>query len=885
MEISTLATKKRRLKHALTTLVLFTALAAIQASIQTSSGETSSQPPIPPLWSILEDADQDGMTDVDELLWGMDPFNPEDGLSDLDGDDISLAWEFAIGTNPDEADTDMDGWSDSEEYLLYGTDPLDPLSFPESVAPDGGEITDPPNPSGDTSEPEPPPQPPPSLSNGDFSDVGITTWKSMLNSTEYQGGGFKWNAGAITSWTAYVGTTMEVWDAGGEKFVELDGSPGNYGIKQAIANPKTGGYVLAWKQSGRNSTRAGSDPYCVRVYYMNGTSEELIAQSNEFSGFSKMQWTDNALAFQITPKQLATANGNPIYVAFIPTGSSLNTYGTLIDKVNLLPMDLDLDVNGDGDLDDSCDGLTTYLPGYQGDKAILHTGTSFKDLQFDEPQAMKLIITGLGTSAVDSATFKILNPTSYFGYCGNAIAKGGTDKDEAVNSGADFSFAAAEDDFEIQGTIATDQIWAPIYCKDYGAWCQVEITLKKNGTVIGTPTLLTLPLDINGDKLADSWQDAENLKWNAQFNPVAPRQATDADRALVNPDLDSEEADPDGRNGDGGRDLPAMATTGDGLRIREEYRGFILDGGPGITTPGQHKRLSIARKEMLVECSVEAGIVNAGENTPALAAFAVPAAMADVSAFYREPVKGASIDLYWVEDDLIQPGPGIFYQGNAFHAKGAREWWGKCEYERIENGVNTSIYGPGVPIWDEAWRSFAPDAHDKFYKGVPETHPISKLQQDNRNPNLERFVKLLLPSRIGQLRGGTKIVNGVAVIDPQMPRWLGDESHSIGTFTGARIAVAAMADEGIGYQVYWDILHRHFTPDEFNRLIRRVMAHELGHLIHNNHSGTEHGDTIMDDTNMVLSDGTVRELAKSQWHESEIIKITLPGKSSGTPAP
>ena len=337
MEIPTLPTNKRRLKHVLTTLALFTALAAIPAYVQTSSGVTNSQPPIPPSWSILEDSDQDGMKDADELLMGMDPLDPADGLSDLDGDGIDLAWEFAIGSNPDVADTDMDGWSDSEEYLLYGTDPLDALSFPLGDTPTSGGSTG----METTPVPEaapPPPPPPPSLSNGDFSDVGITTWKSMLNSTEYQGGGFKWNAGAITSWTAYVGTTMEVWDAGGEKFVELDGSPGNYGIKQQIANAKAGGYVLAWRQSGRNSTRADSDPYRVKVYYLNGTTEVPIAQSDEFSGFDKLHWTDNALGFQITPEQLKSANGI-IYVAFIPTGK-LDTYGTLIDKVSLMTVEV-----------------------------------------------------------------------------------------------------------------------------------------------------------------------------------------------------------------------------------------------------------------------------------------------------------------------------------------------------------------------------------------------------------------------------------------------------------------------------------------------------------------------------------------------------------------
>jgi len=261
MEKLTLPTKKRRLKHALTTLALFTALAALPAYVQTSSGEINSQPPMPPLWSILEDADQDGMTDVDELLWGMDPFNPEDGLSDFDGDEIDLAWEFSIGTNPAVADTDIDDWSDSEEYLLYGTDPLDPLSFPLSGAPDnsGSTVLE------STPEVEAAPTPPPSLANGDFNEVTINTWRSMKTSTEYQGHGFVWGAGTDEKWSAYSGETIEVWDSGGERFVELDGSPTSYGIKQPIANPTAGGYVLAWRQSGRKSSRAGSDPYCVRV--------------------------------------------------------------------------------------------------------------------------------------------------------------------------------------------------------------------------------------------------------------------------------------------------------------------------------------------------------------------------------------------------------------------------------------------------------------------------------------------------------------------------------------------------------------------------------------------------------------------------------------------
>lgn len=62
------------------------------------------------------------MKDLDELLQGMDPVDAEDGLSDFDGDDLSLAWEFAIGTNPDEADIDLYKGFDRAAADLISTD-------------------------------------------------------------------------------------------------------------------------------------------------------------------------------------------------------------------------------------------------------------------------------------------------------------------------------------------------------------------------------------------------------------------------------------------------------------------------------------------------------------------------------------------------------------------------------------------------------------------------------------------------------------------------------------------------------------------------------------------------------------------------------------------
>jgi len=204
MKYPTPHSNSHRLKHALHTLALVSAITVIAVPAQTISGETYSQSPVQPSWSFLEDADQDAMTDIDEILWGLDPLNPADGLSDLDGDELSLAWEFYIGTNPDVSDSDADDWSDSEEYLLYGTDPLDPLNFPLSGTPasvgENGLISSTPAPEVVMAT-----SVPPSLSGGDFSGVAFSAWKNMLASKDYQNRGFMWGAGEVPRSKPYTG--------------------------------------------------------------------------------------------------------------------------------------------------------------------------------------------------------------------------------------------------------------------------------------------------------------------------------------------------------------------------------------------------------------------------------------------------------------------------------------------------------------------------------------------------------------------------------------------------------------------------------------------------------------------------------------------------------
>ena len=78
--------------------------------------------------SSVVDTDGDGMTDVWENYYGLNPNSASDASQDADGDGLTNLQEFGYNTDPKKIVTDGDGRSDKQE-IAVGTNPLSSTSF------------------------------------------------------------------------------------------------------------------------------------------------------------------------------------------------------------------------------------------------------------------------------------------------------------------------------------------------------------------------------------------------------------------------------------------------------------------------------------------------------------------------------------------------------------------------------------------------------------------------------------------------------------------------------------------------------------------------------------------------------------------------------------
>jgi hypothetical protein len=232
-------------------------------------------------------------------------------------------------------------------------------------------------------------------------------------------------------------------------------------------------------------------------------------------------------------------------------------------------------------------------------------------------------------------------------------------KVEGENKDDDYSFKELDDDRDEDGAVAGGKTSVEFWAKDYGGQATIDVVGVKGVQSVVLKTL-TVPLDKDGDKVADSWELKQVENWNAQYG-VQEEVKT----AFFAADSDKELKDPDGTGAD--RPLTEHKTAGDGITALDEYRGFVLDGG-GFDGAGQgahqggHLRLSAARKELLLEVDREQQLADAP-------AGGVKPFLDGASRVWSQATRGAGVYVYYLLDNENLPAPDFTGDANAQRTK------------------------------------------------------------------------------------------------------------------------------------------------------------------------------------------------------------------------
>jgi hypothetical protein len=346
--------------------------------------------------------------------------------------------------------------------------------------------------------------------------------------------------------------------------------------------------------------------------------------------------------------------------------------------------------------------------------------------------------------------------------------------------------------------------------------------------------------------------------------------------ALVSPYADFELKDSDGT----GPNVD-MKNPSDGLNAMKEYRGYILEGGPDVPLH-LHKRLSLARKELLVECSEMGGITTGGnqitvngniEVNTEVQSYDLDGLMTRVSDFYRRVQTGGVIDLYWARDTFDDTTRTFtFSDGQSYHAY-KRDGTFELKIPAIGGNPQTTIAKEGwLTLADNVWLdSVRPQDWENLYGGVATKSVPSGLGTSSRNSRCEDFVKLMVLGRRGFVDGNGKwketFING-------------DGSGTAGTFNrknakGPMEEVSFLFVNSIAeYKTY-------STPDLFLDELAYATAHEIAHLILLGGGGLDEDGHRMGPPDSLMGAG--KQLSPLIFHEDEIRNINLPGRSSVLP--
>lgn len=243
--------------------------------------------------------------------------------------------------------------------------------------------------------------------------------------------------------------------------------------------------------------------------------------------------------------------------------------------------------------------------------------------------------------------------------------------------------------------------------------------------------------------------------------------------------------------------------------------------------------------------------------------------MRAVSGFYRDPIQGAAIDLYWCRDFFAPLVDAYSYQADpntrydAFFELGAGHF-----------PSNNSVLEGGDTIhFDHKWENEDEAAHDQVYDGGE----VALLRHSRNDLELRQFVKLVLAHRMGQIVNDPDAIRKIRGMDAGLAA-----SNDTGPVveTGSWVHISGVADETITQGQ-----GQPYDEGELSTVLRYTVAHELGHLIIDargapgwdllEHTGPLNGS--------LMADPPTRDLEISSFSNQEVMRINLRERASVQP--